>query len=399
MPVADSIRTDLEKSSWIRKMFEEGAKLRAQFGPDKVYDFSLGNPDVEPPAEFKKALLELASSPEKGLHGYLSNAGFMPMRESAARKTSKDHAVDLKADGIIVTVGAAGALNVLLRTILNPMDEVIVLKPYFAEYGPYIKNHGGHLVGVATKPDFSPDVDAIARALTPRTAALIVNTPNNPTGRIYSRTDIEAIAAALLKHGQACGRLPYLVVDEPYRELVYDGAVAPPIMDAYPETVVAYSYSKSLSLPGERIGYLAVSPACADRKLLLDGLAMSNRTLGFVNAPALMQRVVVKLEGCMADTTSYCRRRDLLSDIVRKAGIAFTKPEGAFYLFCQVPAGGPSVDDVDFVMHLKKYNILAVPGVGFGCPGWFRMAYCVSESSITNSAEAFARAVREWSKA
>lgn len=396
MPVSETIRKDLERSSWIRRMFEEGRRLKERFGEDRVWDFSLGNPDVEPPPEFRIALRELADSGEKGLHSYMPNAGYLFTRESCARKASRDHAMNVGADGIVMTVGAAGALNVALKTILNPGDEVIVIRPYFAEYRFYIKNHGGVMIDVPSAADFSPDPDAIARVLTPDTAALIINTPNNPSGHIYPRADIEALATVLAKHGKACGRLPFLLVDEPYRELVYDGAVTPPVMDAYAETIVAYSYSKSLSLPGERIGYLAVSPACADRKILMDGLSMSNRALGYVNAPALMQRILVKLEGCTADTTSYRIRRGLISGIVGKAGIEFARPEGAFYLFCRVPSGGPSADDVDFVMHLKRHNILGVPGIGFGCPGWFRLSYCVAESVIRGSAAAFEAAVAAW---
>jgi aspartate aminotransferase len=393
-------------------MFEEGRRLKERFGSDKVFDFSLGNPDLEPPVAFVDALKAAASTVEAGTHAYMPNAGYPFARVAMAAKVSSEHAMTgagpaLTGDDVILTVGAAGAINVVLKTILNPGDEVLVIAPYFAEYSFYIDNHRGSMVPVQAAADFSLDPAAVAAALGPRSAAIIINTPNNPSGRVYPRADIEALAAVLVAHGTATGRFPYLIIDEPYRDIVYDGIKAPPVMDAYPESIVVSSFSKTLSVPGERIGYIAVNPAIADRKLLLDGMIMANRILGFVNAPALMQRAVAASWQARADVSRYERRRNSLAAILDKAGIRYAKPEGAFYLFCEVPEGqSPSAGevpegqtpspDVAFAMHLKEFNILAVPGVGFGKPGWFRLSYCVPEKTIEDSAAAWLAAVEAW---
>lgn len=429
MAVSRQIQENLERSSWIRRMFEEGLKLKKEFGADKVFDFSLGNPDVEPPTAFAATLARLAADTTAGAHGYMPNAGYPSVRAAVAKKASRDQGLEIPAENIVMTVGAAGGLNVLLKTILDPGDEVVVFRPYFAEYFFYVQNHGGKFVDVPTGPGFSPDPEALRAALTPRTACVIINSPNNPTGRIYTKEELEAIAAVLSEHGRKTGRFPYLVADEPYREIVYGGALVPSPMLAYPETIVATSWSKSLSLPGERIGYLAVSPRSGDAKGLVDGLAMCTRILGFVNAPALMQRAVAELLDEKCDVASYERRGRLLSEGLRAAGYDFPEPEGAFYIFARVPelpgaeleprgaagvAGGASAAskagaaqdgraaapalglDVAFAMHLKKYNILAVPGVGFGCPGWFRLSYCVAEKTIRGALPLFAKAMEDW---
>jgi aspartate aminotransferase len=439
MPVADAVKTSLERSSWIRRMFEEGRRLKEQFGSDKVFDFSLGNPDLEPPAAFLDALKAAASTVEAGTHAYMPNAGYPFARAEMAAKVSAEHAMTgsgpadaspagsspagtspagsaqaLSGDEVILTVGAAGAINVVLKTILNPGDEVLVIAPYFAEYSFYIDNHRGTMVPVQAAPDFSLDPAAVAAALGPRSAAIIINTPNNPSGRVYPRADIEALAAVLAAHGKASGRLPYLIIDEPYRDIVYDKITAPPVMDAYSESIVVSSFSKTLSVPGERIGYIAVNPAIGERKLLLDGMIMANRILGFVNAPALMQRAVAASWRAKADVSRYERRRNSLTAILDAAGIGYARPEGAFYLFCEVPqgqipagqqtlggqtSGGSSQGqspDVAFAMHLKEFKILAVPGVGFGKPGWFRLSYCVPEKTIEDSGAAWMKAVEAW---
>ena len=429
MPVADAVKASLERSSWIRRMFEEGRRLKEQFGNDKVFDFSLGNPDLEPPAAFVDALKAAASTVEAGTHAYMPNAGYPFARAEMAAKVSAEHAMTgagpagaspassalaLTGDDVILTVGAAGAINVVLKTILNPGDEVLVIAPYFAEYSFYIDNHQGTIVPVQAAPDFSLDPAAVAAALGPRSAAVIINTPNNPSGRVYPRADIEALVAVLMAHGKATGRLPYLIIDEPYRDIVYDGIKAPPVMDAYSESIVVSSFSKTLSVPGERIGYIAVNPAIGDRKILLDGMIMANRILGFVNAPALMQRAVAASWQAKADVSRYERRRNSLAAILDAAGLRYARPEGAFYLFCEVPegqapaaaglpapkgqnpTGGGQTPDVAFAMHLKDFNILAVPGVGFGKPGWFRLSYCVPEKTIEDSAAAWVAAVDAW---
>jgi aspartate aminotransferase len=335
-----------------------------------------------------------------------SPASSSPTGSGPAGTSPAGSAQALSGDDVILTVGAAGAINVVLKTILNPGDEVLVIAPYFAEYSFYIDNHRGIMVPVPAAPDFSLDPAAVAAALGPRSAAIIINTPNNPSGRVYPRADIEALAAVLVAHGKASGRQPYLIIDEPYRDIVYDKLTAPPVMDAYPESIVVSSFSKTLSVPGERIGYIAVNPAIGERKLLLDGMIMANRILGFVNAPALMQRAVAASWQAKADVSRYERRRNSLTAILDAAGIGYARPEGAFYLFCEVPQGQsprpaePSTEgqspDVTFAMHLKEFKILAVPGVGFGKPGWFRLSYCVPEKTIEDSGAAWMAAVEAW---
>jgi aspartate aminotransferase len=303
-----------------------------------------------------------------------------------------------------MAAGAAGGLNVVFKTILNPGDEVIVSRPYFMEYGPYVRNHGGKLVEVETQPDFNLNLDRIKAALSPRTAAVLINSPHNPSGRIYPPQTIAALAELLREQGKNTGRLPYLVADEPYREIAYQGIRVPPILCAYSESIVVNSYSKSLSLPGERIGYIAVSPSISEPGDLINGLIYATRILGFVNAPALMQRIVAELIYARVDVEIYARRRDAFRKVLDAAGISYAEPEGAFYLFCRVPPrktapdedSGLRDDDTTFVEHLKKHLILGVPGAGFGRDGWLRFAYCVDEKIIKASAEAFKRAMETW---
>lgn len=397
MPVAHAIRESMQKASWIRKMFEEGLKLKKEFGAENVFDFSLGNPDLEPPEAFNETLLRIINSKQKGMHAYMPNAGYPEVRAAIAKKVSKEHAFKIDADHIVMTVGAAGGLNIVLKTFLNPADEVIVIAPYFAEYGFYIKNHQGIMKVVKAKEDFSLDIEQIEKALSPKTAAILINSPNNPSGKIYKREELLELAKVLKAHGEAQGRFPLLIADEPYRDIYYDGKIVPPILDLYSETIVVSSYSKSLSLPGERIGYVAVSHNCIEDLEVIQGLILSNRTLGFVNAPALMQKVVAELTELTTDMSSYARRRNSLSKVLKDAGIQFSEPEGAFYIFCKVPKG-KSPSDVDFCMHLKNHNILAVPGEGFGCSGFFRLCYACPDSTIEKSANAFNEAVSAWKK-
>lgn len=396
MPIADAIRDVQAKSSWIRKMFEEGAALKKEHGADKVFDFSIGNPDVEPPRAFHEVLLRLATEDEKGSHGYMANVGFPAVREALAAKASREQGVRIDGSRIVMAVGAAGGLNVVLKAVLNPGDEVVVSRPYFVEYGSYVSNHGGRMVLVDSKDDFDLDPEAIARALTPRTAAVLINSPHNPTGRVYPASTIARLAEVLRAHGKACGRRPYLLADEPYREIAY-GVEVPPILAAYEESIVVTSYSKSLSLPGERIGYIAVGPEVSDAAELLGALAYCTRVLGYVNAPALMQRAVAGLVDARVDVGVYARRRDAFKAVLDAAGIRYVEPEGAFYLFCKVPGDGDKArDDVGFVMALKDRLVLGVPGSGFGAPGWFRLAYCVDEAIIAASAPAFRAAAADW---
>lgn len=390
MSISGVIKQSIEQSSWIRKMFEEGAKLKAQFGAENVYDFSLGNPDVEPPADFFKVLQKFAADKTPGVHGYMPNAGFPAVRDSIAEKISSQHAVKLDKESIIMTCGAAGGMNVVMKTILDPGDEVIVIKPYFAEYGFYISNHQGKMVEVDSGENFSLDAEKIKKAITSRTRAVIINSPNNPSGKIYTEKEIEAFAEVLKKSANT--RPVFLIADEPYREIVYDNKTVSPVLSKYVNAFVINSYSKSLSLPGERIGYIAVNPQMEGHDLIMGGLNLCNRILGFVNAPALMQRIVAQLNNASVDVDSYKKRRDMLMKGLKDAGYEFSNPEGAFYLFVKAPGG----DDVSFVKHLQTYNILAVPGVGFGGPGYFRLAYCVSEKTIVNSIPKFEEAIKKF---
>lgn len=405
MPIATAVRASLEKGSWIRKMFEAGIQLKARLGAAAVFDFSLGNPDLEPPPEFVAALRQAALSDELGSHAYMTNAGYPLVRAAMAQKVSLEHDVPMTSDEVVMTVGAAGAINVILKTILNPGDEVVVIRPYFAEYSAYIDNYRGTMVVADSAPDFSLDPSAIARVLTGKTAAVIINSPNNPTGRVYPAEAIKALADVLAAHAKSSGRAPYLIIDEPYRDIVYDGIEVPPVLCCYPESIVASSFSKTLSIPGERLGYIAVNPACDDKVLVMAGLTASNRVLGFVNAPALMQRAVAASWQAKTDISRYASRRDMLASVLRDAGIEFAAPEGAFYFFCKAPtsqrttgsAANPAeTADVTFAMALKDHGVLSVPGVGFGYPGWFRLCYSVPEATIEGSRAAFKATMASW---
>ncbi|MDR2097361.1 MAG: pyridoxal phosphate-dependent aminotransferase, partial [Spirochaetaceae bacterium] len=336
---------------------------------------------------FHQTLLRLVTENAAGSHGYMPNAGYPEVREALARKASGEHGVEIDGRHIIMSVGAAGALNVIFKAILNPDDEVIVSKPYFMEYRSYITNHGGRLVEVHAAPDFNLDIDAIRRALNEKTAAILINSPHNPTGRVYPQETISALAEVLLRHGENTGRYPFLITDEPYRELVYDGALVPPVLCAYPHSIAATSYSKNLSLPGERIGYIAVGPQNDDKETLINALVYATRILGFVNAPALMQRCVAELTGVKAAVEVYAARRAAFKEALTGAGLEYVNPEGAFYIFCRVPGSVPN--DTEFTTLLKKHLILGVPGSSFGAPGWIRFAYCVNENVIRASAPSF----------
>jgi aspartate aminotransferase len=378
----------------IRKMFEEGNRLKKEHGADNVFDFSLGNPDIEPPPAFHRVFLRLAREDRKGSHAYMPNAGYPEVREALAAKASREHGVPIDGSHVVMAVGAAGGLNVVFKSILDGGDEVIVPRPYFMEYRSYVDNHGGVLVEVDTRADFSLDLDAIKAALSPKTRAVLINSPNNPTGRVYPAGDIEALGTILAAHGA-----PYLISDEPYREISYDGIVVPPIFASYDNSIVVSSYSKSLSLPGERIGYVAVGPKARDREELVNALIYATRILGFVNAPALMQRIVAELTFARVDVDVYARRRAAFTRILDEAGISYARPEGAFYLFCRVPprkvsSGGD--DERDFVELLKQRLVLGVPGSGFGKPGWIRFAYCVDEKIIKAAGTAFKKIMESW---
>jgi aspartate aminotransferase len=394
MSIAVKIRDYMERASWIRKMFEQGIELKNKLGPDKVFDFSLGNPNLEPPDEVHKAILDIMADKRPGKHAYMPNAGLKETRESVAAFLSKEHGLALSGEQVIMTCGAGGGLNVALKTILDPGDEVLVLSPYFVEYFFYIDNHNGNGKLVKTKEDFTLDLKAIEAAITSKTKAIIINSPNNPSGRIYDETGLRNLGKLFETIKQKNNQTIYLLADEPYSQIIYDEARVPSVFQVYANSMIITSYSKDLSLPGERIGYVAVNPRMENWKQVVDGLTFCNRILGFVNAPALMQHIISKLQGVQVDVSEYQRKRDNLCRGLAEAGYSFIKPEGAFYLFPK----SPIPDDVLFVNTLLQENILAVPGTGFGTPGYFRLAYCVEDRVIEGAMEGFRRAIRKFSR-
>ncbi|TEB10721.1 pyridoxal phosphate-dependent aminotransferase [Pelotomaculum propionicicum] len=391
MVISGNIQKFLAKASWIRKMFEEGERLRKIYGNDKVYDFTLGNPDAEPPAAFKKELKRLALEPVPGMHRYMSNAGYPETRQAIAEVLAEQTALPFDKNNIVMTCGAGGGLNVVLKTLLDPGDEVIILSPYFVEYKFYIDNHGGVVKEVPTTSEFQLDNNAISQAITSRTRAIIINSPNNPTGVVYDSASLEELGKAIAAKETELGNPVFVISDEPYAKIVYDGITVPSVFKYIKNSIVVTSHSKDLALPGERIGYIAFSPLVEDPLLLMEGLVFCNRTLGFVNAPALMQRIVTGLQRESVDIGMYQDKRDLLYNSLTAYGFKMVKPQGAFYLF---PAS-PIPDDVEFVMAAQKHNILLVPGSGFGAPGYFRISYCIDKQIIINSLPAFKTLAQE----
>jgi aspartate aminotransferase len=383
MSVSRRVTGQLQQASWIRRMFEEGARLRAERGPDAVFDFTLGNPDVEPPEIVTETLRRVAAEARPHCHGYMPNAGFPDVRAAIARRLAARTNRPYTAEHILMTSGAAGAINVALKAMLDPGDEVIVLVPYFPEYRFYIENHGGVVVPVETGERFEPDPDRIAAAITPRTRAIVVNSPNNPTGAIYSAEALRALDRAMAPH-------PNVVVisDEPYRALVYDGRSAPEPAAFIERTLIADSWSKSMAIAGERIGYLALPPESADWAAMRDACTFANRVLGYVNASAIWQRVVAEAGEAVIDVAAYQAKRDLLCTALARMGYQAEKPAGAFYVFPRTPL----TDDVAFIGMLVREGILAVPGSGFGRAGYFRLSLTVPLKMIEASLAGFERA-------
>jgi aspartate aminotransferase len=394
MPASKKIQTSIERSSFIRKMFEEGDRRRAQYGAENVFDFSLGNPNLEPPAKFKQVLKELVNDPKPRQHGYMSNAGFPDTRQAVANYLSNYNKQTFALDDILITVGAGGALNVVLKTILNPGEEVVIPSPYFVEYNFYLDNHQGVPKVVNTRADFSLDLEAIEGAINERTRAVLINSPHNPTGKVYSEGEIKGLGGLLTNNSRKFGQPIYLISDEPYRKIVFDGITVPSIFDAYNESFVVTSFSKDLSLAGERIGYAAANPDISDRDMISAGMILCNRIIGFVNAPALMQRAIPYLLEESVDTSLYEKKRDMLCEGLSSCGYEFIKPGGTFYLFPR----SPIEDDVAFVAELQEENILTVPGSGFGGPGNFRIAFCVSDSTIEKALPGFERVIKRFKK-
>ena len=392
MPISEYVSRSMEEGGWIRRMFEVGIALKAQYGEESVFDLSLGNPIMEPPPEFHAELLRIASAPSPGMHRYMPNAGYPETRQAVADTLAGETGLAFGVGDIIMTCGAAGAANVVLRAILNPGDEVIILSPFFGEYTYYIQNHTGVPVIVPTDAEFGLDLDAIDAAITSRTRAVMLNSPNNPSGVVYPEEDVKALADLLRQAEQRFGSEIFIISDEPYRRIIYDGLVYPQVFPQYERTIVVNSHAKDLGLPGERIGHIAVHPDYAGKAELMDGLVFCNRTLGFVNAPALMQHVVRAVQDASVDVGEYQRKRDFLYDNLTGMGYSVVKPQGAFYLFPR----SPLEDDEAFVAALQEYNVLVVPGKGFGTPGHFRISYCLDDRVLEGSMDGFARAAEQY---
>jgi len=385
--LASQIKGYIANSSFIRKMFEVGIELKKKYGADKVYDFSLGNPDLPPPAAVGKALRRVADRiGQPFVTGYMPNAGFPQVREKVAKYASVEQHTELAASQVILTCGAAGGLNAFFRAVLEPGDEVICPAPYFVEYGFYAGNYGGVLKPVKSKPlTFDLDLDAIDAAITAKTKVVMINSPNNPTGKIYSRSELEGLSKILARHSAGRERPIYLMADEPYRFLNYDHVEIPSVFELHPYSVVISSYSKNLSLAGERIGYVAINPKMPEAVELAGAVTLTNRILGFVNAPVLAQYIVDEVLGTEIGIDIYNERRLAMAKVLDQAGIKYTMPTGAFYFFPQTPLA----DDVEFCRLLTERNVLAVPGSGFGYPGYMRLAFCVDKGVIERSAPAF----------
>jgi aspartate aminotransferase len=392
MSVADKVRTGMAQGSWIRRMFEEGTALKKKYGADKVFDLSLGNPVMEPPGEFIEELKRLANNPMPGMHRYMENAGYAETRAAVATQLSSETGLKFTGDDIVMSGGAAGALNVVLKTILNPGEEVIIFSPFFVEYVNYVDNQSGISKIVPTGDDFLPAPGVLESAITTKTRAVIINSPHNPTGVVYSEQCLHQLGEVVRKKEAELRTEIYLVSDEAYRKVIYDGLKFPQVLPHHPRTIVLTSHSKDLALPGERIGYIAVHPDLPEKREMVDGLIYCNRTLGFVNAPALMQHVMRRLQGVTVSIAEYQQKRDFLYSNLTGMGYSMVKPQGAFYLFPK----SPIEDEVAFVRELQEFKVLAVPGRGFGLPGYFRISYCVDDRTIEGSLDGFRKVARKF---
>jgi aspartate aminotransferase len=384
--ISRAVADNLAKASWIRRMFEEGARLKQERGSDKVFDFTLGNPEIEPPSAVLAAARRVLDSDAPHLHAYMANAGHPRVREAVAGRLRAATGLPYTANHVLMTVGAGAALNTVLKALLNPGDEVLTVAPFFVEYTFYAENHGGRLVVVPPRADLTPDVAKLEAAITPRTRAIIVNSPNNPSGVVYPASTFVEIEAMLGRSGQPI----VLISDEPYRALVFDDVVVPQVPPLVTRTVVATSWSKSLAIPGERIGYLALSPRMAEAAELFEGCTFTSRVLGFVNAPALWQWVVAEVGDLVIDVAPYREKRDLMYEGLTRIGYQCVKPQGAFYVFPRTPID----DDVAFVRLLADEGVLTVPGSGFGMPGHIRISLTVERDTVVRALPGFERAFR-----
>ena len=391
MLLSDNTKKRMQSGSFIRKMFEEGNELKKKYGEDNVFDLSIGNPTFEPPPEFHSHIRKFIDNPRSGIHRYMENAGYLETRASVARQLSKETGIKFSENDIVMTVGSAGAINVVMKTLLNPGDEVILFAPFFSEFDNYIDNHGGKVIIVPTDDSFIPRLDILESTINPRTKAILMNSPNNPTGVVYDHNFMVKLADLLNKKEEELSRPVILINDEAYRRLIYDNIEFPHIFKYYKNSVTVNSHSKDLALPGERIGHIAIHPECFEHNELVAGFIFSNRILGFVNAPALMQNIVKHMQGVTISIETYQKKRDFMYSNLVKMGYQMINPQGAFYMFPK----SPTEDDLSFVTELHEWNILTVPGTGFGRPGYFRLAYCVDDKILEGSLPGFEKAARK----
>ncbi|MFH0769146.1 MAG: pyridoxal phosphate-dependent aminotransferase [Chloroflexota bacterium] len=391
MPVSEKIRKGMSEGSWIRRMFDEGIALKQRYGDKNVFDLSLGNPIMEPPPEFHRELRKLAEHPLPGMHRYMENAGYPETRAAVAEQLSLETSLKFSASDIVMTCGAAGALNVVLKAILNPGEEVILFAPYFVEYVSYIDNHGGVPRILPTDEQFMPRLDILESAINTKTRALIINSPNNPTGVVYSDNLLRQLGEVIRRKEAQYGTEIFLVSDEPYRKIIFDGLKIPSVLRSHPHSIMVTSHSKDLALPGERIGYIAIHPDYEGREELINGFIFCNRILGYVNAPALMQNVVRHLQSVTVSVAEYQKKRDFLYSHLVEMGYSLVKPQGAFYMFPRSLID----DDVAFVRELQQWLVLTVPGRGFGTPGYFRISYCTTDETLERALDGFRKAAQK----
>ena len=392
MAISNKVRGFMEKGSWIRKMFEEGISLKQQYGEENVFDLSLGNPVMNPPEQFYKELKKISENPISGMHRYMPNAGLNETRTAVAKGLSNETGLSFTPDEIVMTCGAGGALNVVMKTLLDPGDEFVIFAPFFVEYNFYADNHGGSCKIVPPDENFLPDMEVFKSSININTRGVLINSPNNPSGIVYEDKTLSEMCQIIKEKEVEFGTEIYLVSDEPYRKIIFDDLKYNHIFNYHDRSIVATSHSKDLALPGERIGYIAVNPNCSDLEELVDGLVFCNRTLGFVNAPALIQHLITHLQDITIDVKIYEKKRDYLYEELTNMGYSLIKPQGAFYMFPK----SPIEDDVQFSEELKENRVLVVPGRGFGLPGYFRISYCMEDSTIRGSLEGLEKAISKY---
>lgn len=392
MAISNKVRGFMEKGSWIRKMFEEGISLKQQYGEENVFDLSLGNPVMNPPEQFYKELKKISENPINGMHRYMPNAGLTETRTAVANGLSNETGLSFTANEIVMTCGAGGALNVVMKTLLDPGEEFVIFAPFFVEYNFYADNHGGSCKIVPPDENFLPDMEVFRSSINTNTRGVLINSPNNPSGVVYGDKTLSEMCEIIKEKEVEFGTEIYLVSDEPYRKIIFDNLEYTHIFNYHDRSIVATSHSKDLALPGERIGYIAVNPDCSDIEELVDGLVFCNRTLGFVNAPALIQHLIAHLQDTTIDVRIYEKKRDYLYKELTNMGYSLIKPQGAFYMFPK----SPIEDDVQFTEELKENRVLVVPGRGFGLPGYFRISYCMEDATIRGSLEGLEKTISKY---